>query len=330
MAVGRTISASFLTDLDTQVIELCNSISELISENIKEEKLKIDFIDKYGKISNTRDAGSGRGGGKLQRDALCTRGKGGNAPFSNRNLRWHPLVIAEKNIDFAKEIERIEIDAEQTLLFIVKQNEEEIKIPAEKVHELNERYVVLPKHWIEHIDTLKHWKDEWMQNRCVIPAYEACNWWDAVETYSVLGIAVAVEYYNVDFSELLNRVNEILQNQNIDTDIMLPSELFPSKKHEFITCPVCQLPISNKLHQFRKENRPETWQPSWRKSKKTEGDDGSNQILHINPLTEENIGHRVDNVRFGHRWCNVAMTDHSLDETLNFMEFIIKAHNRYN
>ena len=108
MATGRTISASFLTDMDTKVIELCNSISEVIYNRIPNDDFKKEFKKEYGKISYTRDSGLGLGGGKLQRDAVCTRGRQGKAPFSNRNLRWHPLVVAENKPEFAKKIERIE------------------------------------------------------------------------------------------------------------------------------------------------------------------------------------------------------------------------------
>ena len=31
---------------------------------------------------------------------------------------------------------------------------------------------------------------------------------------------------------------------------------------------------------------------------------------------------------FGHRWCNVAMIDHSIDETVDFMEYIVNAHRK--
>ena len=41
----------------------------------------------------TRDMVWDLGGGKIQRDAICTRGR--QRPFSNRNLRWHPLIVAE-------------------------------------------------------------------------------------------------------------------------------------------------------------------------------------------------------------------------------------------
>ena len=43
---------------------------------------------------------------------------------------------------------------------------------------------------------------------------------------------------------------------------------------------------------------------------------------------ESSIRHNAANVRYGHRWCNVAMSDHSLDETLDFMEYIVRANER--
>ena len=332
MATGRTISASFLTELDNKVINLCNSISELIFNTINNDDLKKDFKKQYGKISLTRDSGLGLAGGKLQRDAICTRGRQGKAPFSNRNLRWHPLIVAENPVEYAKEIERIEIegeDEEQLLIFVVNINGEEQKYPSDKVHELPERFVALPKHWYEHIDKLKHWNDTlWTQNSCVIPAYEACDWQDSVKTQAVLAIAVAVEYYKVDYNNIYLKIKEILNKQDIDDNISLPTELFPDNKKEITTCPVCKLPLSDDLQRFRTENRIPTWQPTWRHSKKKEGNDGSNQILHVTPLAEDRIKHKANTVRYGHRWCNVAMTDHSLDETIDFMEFVVKAHNR--
>jgi hypothetical protein len=33
-------------------------------------------------------------------------------------------------------------------------------------------------------------------------------------------------------------------------------------------------------------------------------------------------------VRYGHRWCNVAMTDHSVEETVDFMKAVVSAHER--
>ncbi len=334
MATGRTISASFLTDLDTKIIEFCNSISELILNSIEDKNLKKDFKKQYGKISYTRDSGLGLGGGKLQRDVVCTRGRQGKAPYSNRNLRWHPLIVAEQPVNYAKEIERIEIDGEdekQILLFVVKINGKEQKYPSDKIHELPEKFVALPKHWFEHIEKLKHWNDTlWTQNSCVIPAYEACNWQDSIETYATLAIAVATEYYNINFKTIYKKVVTLLKNQNIDKSISLPTNLFSKNKEEIITCPVCKLPLSNDLQQFRQEERIPTWQPAWRRSKKSEGNDGSNQILHVNPLVETEIRHKANTVRYGHRWCNVAMTDHSLEETIDFMEFIVNAHNKSN
>src|SRR3989338_3860007 len=160
MATGRTISASFLTEKDKKIFSLCELISKSLIENVPEDK-RDQFIEEFAKLSKeTRDGCAGRGGGKLERDALCTRGRQGKAPFSNRNLRWHPLVVAESLHKYAKEIERIEIEGEddnQVLVFVIKEKRREIKYKSDKVYELPERYAVLPKHWITHIDKLKHW-----------------------------------------------------------------------------------------------------------------------------------------------------------------------------
>ena len=149
MATGRTISASFLTNSDRKVIELCEAISIVILDSIVKDEFKKEFKSDYGKISYTRDGGLGLGGGKLQRDALCTRGRQGKAPFSNRNLRWHPLVVAEIKPDYARKIERIEIggkDDGQILIFVVKNGKgKEFKFPADRVHEMPERFVKIIK-----------------------------------------------------------------------------------------------------------------------------------------------------------------------------------------
>lgn len=333
MASGRTISASFLTNLDSQVIRLCQNISAAIGEAITGADLRRDFVKQYGKISNTRDAGTGVGAGKLQRDALCTRGRQGKAPFSNRNLRWHPLVVAAEKPPFAKEIERIEIlgaGNAQTFNFVLKDARgRQRKFPADKVYTMLERFVALPKHWLPHIEALRHWSDAmWTQNSCVIAAQESCDWRDAVETYAVLGIAIAVEFYGADFDELRGKVVSLLQSQSVDRKITLPTRSFPAAGNDILQCPLCRRRVSATLEDFRKAERGETWQPAWRISKQNEGDDSSIQLMHVNPLVEMEIRHRADNVRYGHRWCNVAMTDHSLDETLDFMEFVVNAHNR--
>ncbi len=218
----------------------------------------------------------GLGGGKLQRDAVCTRGRQGKAPFSNRNLRWHPLIVAENKPDFAEKIERIEIEGEddaQVLVFVIKDNSgREVKYPSDKVHEIKGRFVSLPEHWYPHINRLKHWSDTlWTQNSCVIPALEACNWFDSVETYAVLGIALAVDLYGANFETLYREIIQILQNQNIDRGITLPSSVFPSDKNDIIKCPVCRLNISQDLERFRSSSRGITWQPAWRIFKKRRG-----------------------------------------------------------
>lgn len=328
MATGRTISANFITDKDKKIISLCEKISALIMSEIKDKNAQKEFSKDFARISYTRDAGAGVAAGKLQRDALCTRGRQGKAPFSNRNLRWHPLIVAANPVSYAKEIDKIIIegkDESQTLIFVVDGK----KYPSSKVHELNQRYVALPKHWMPHIDNLKHWSDNlWTQNSCVIPSLEACDWGDAIETYAILGIAVGTEIYGANFEKVFTSVTDLLKKQTIDKKVVLPSKYFPNKKSDFVNCPMCKVSIIKNQANMPERRREEVWQPAWRKTKRGEGEDSSIQIMHVNPLIEKNINHNAANVRYGHRWCNVSMTDHSLEETLDFMEYIVRAHKR--
>lgn len=331
MAKGRTISAALLTDKDMQIIKLCDKIAQSIKNEIVGEKEKKSFMSEYGKISFTRDSTLGRGAGKLQRDALCTRGIQGHAPYSNRNLRWHPLIVAANPVAYAKSIERIEIEAGQALNFVVKENNVEKIYPAEQIYLLPERYVTLPEHWYPHRATLCNWEDtEWTQNSCIITAYEACDWQDAVEAYAVLGLSVAVDDYHVDFDKMYDIISNILQNQTIDKSVILPSNKFPlkSQKDSIISCPLCGCPHSQNPANMPDRKREERYKFDFSGNKRDEGDDKSVQIMHILPLEESKMNHNAGNVRFGHRWCNVAMTDHSIEETVDFMEYIVKAHNR--
>ncbi len=329
MATGRTISASFLTQRDTLVIELCAEISKDIATFIEDPEARKKFVNDFGKTSKTRDGGLGVGAGKLQRDALCTRGRQGKAPFSNRNLRWHPLVVAELPSSLAQPISQIEIEDDQLLVFVVKENGRKKRYPSDKVHELRHRFAALPEHWVPHISTLRNWNDtQWTQNSCVIPILEACDWQDAVETYAILGIAVAVEFFGADFDKLYAQVTQRLKHQKVDPRISLPSVRFPSQKAEIVNCPVCCVSIAQSAARMPERVREKVWQPAWRSTKREEGEDSSIQLMHVQPLIEIELRHHAGNVRYGHRWCNAAMTDHSLDETLDFMEYIVRAHNR--
>lgn len=330
MAKGRTVSARCLTKKDEQIIGICKKISDKIEENISSLDQKIDFRNNWGKISKSRDGGAGRGAGKLQRDALCTRGKTDKTPISNRNLRWHPLVVASSKVDYAKEIEEVKV-IDDDLYFIVKDSSGNIiEYKSDEVYKLEERYVIKSEDWDKYVSILREWDEKnWTKNSCVIPALEACNWEDAVETYAVLGLSVAVALYRADFNKLYKEIVTILEEQDIDKNIKLPSGNFPKKNiEEIINCPMAKIPINKNLEYIRKEPRGNTWQPNWGTSKRSEGEDSSLQIMHINPLVEKEMRHKANNVRYGFRWCNVAMTDHSLEETLDFMVEILKAHRR--
>jgi len=43
-------------------------------------------------------------------------------------------------------------------------------------------------------------------------------------------------------------------------------------------------------------------------------------------LFRTNQGDTPKSARYSHRWCNVAMADHFLEETLDFMEAVIRVH----
>jgi hypothetical protein len=190
-----------------------------------------------------------------------------------------------------------------------------------------ERYVTLPKHWDAHLDRLRLWNDTlWTQNSCIIAAFEACDWHAALEAYAVLGLSIAVDDYRIDFQEIYQKIVDILQTQNIDKSIKLPSLIFPTDKDNIISCPLCKVPKSLNPANFPDRKREERYKFAFGGNKRNEGDDRSMQIMHVSPLVESELRHNGANVRFGHRWCNVAMTDHSIDETVDFMEYIVNAH----
>ena len=322
--MGTTCSARHLTAFDRKVIDLCKTISDAVKEFLPIKYQKI-YYEEYGKISYTRDAGSGRGGGKLQRDAIATRGRTAKAPYSNRNLRWHPLVVSESPITFAKMVENVGINSENQLVFTVKLNNGTImEYDSEHVYQLPERYTITKEQWNTIKNELKDWKTEWDNNLCVIPSLEACEWYDSVETYALLAISVACGLSEGDFNKIYPKVVEILKQQDIDSNVALPSILFPKQKEEFICDPITKIQINKDLDIFRKSARPAVWKPNWLPEKRNEGNDDSIQLMHLNPLIETEIRHRADNVRYGFRWSNVAMTDHSIEETIAFFKYVVE------
>jgi hypothetical protein len=330
MAKGRTISAKELNPMDRFAIKTCADISTILKSSISDLSKQRDFHDKYGKMSYSRDAGAGRGAGKLQRDAICTRGTTSNLPISNRNLRWHPLVVAAEKHSQIKTIENILIDKKsRKIKFAIKDSSNNLKVyEPEHVHMLEERFAVVEEHWKEFEDELSKWEDDdWTHNSCLIPVAEACEWTDSVETFVSLGLSVLGEFFEADIDKAVEECSAYIEglNRNIESQLELK---FIEKLNEINTCPVCLEPLSSKLDQFRKNKRIDNWQPIWRQNKRNEGEDSSIQVMHVNPLNEIKFMHNAHNVRYGHRWCNVAMTDHSLEETLEFMTHVVNVHDK--
>jgi hypothetical protein len=329
----RTTSPNALTDLDNLVLDFCKEVAASLMSQINVPEAKADFKDKYAKISKTRDAGAGRGGGKLQRDALSTRGRTDKTPVSNRNFRWHPLVLAATIPSYAKPIERIEIQntgGHKELVFVIRNlNFVELRFTSAQVYNLPDTFVALPEHWQVHNTEFATWTDtDWSNNRCAISAMEYCTWEDAFESYCALAVSAAVEVYDVDYDAATNAVQQIFIKVNETLNTSFPTDKFPKSQMDATQCPLCLKSYSTGLEDFRFANRLVNWQPTWAASKRSEGEDSSTQIMHVVPLSENVSNHNASNVRFGHRWCNVAMTDHSIDETVQFFEYITEKHEK--
>lgn len=321
MAQGRTVSATELTKEDKEALEICKEVGEALADLITNTSSKEDFIKNYGRVHLSRDAGLGRAGAKLQRDALCTRGRTDKAPYSNRNLRWHPLIVAVETPDYAEEVEEVTID-NKSIVFII---DGELWYP-NNVHKLPKVYCAPLHKWYGIKDELVKWTDEdWTNNSCVIPAMEYSTLEYSVETFSILGIAIVVNFYNVDPLKAYNITLKVFKEHNYNLSLEYPEQ---SEIDGIILCPLCLSPLYSPPANLTLPDREEVFQPPWRKSKREEGEAESLQLFHTVPLKENKIFHTPRLVRYGHRWCNVATADHSVDETVDFMRAVVEAHER--
>jgi len=321
MAKGRTISAVELTEKDKEALEICRSISNTLADLITNTESKEDFIKNYGRVHLSRDAGLGRAGGKLQRDALCTRGRTDKAPYSNRNLRWHPLVVSMETPDYAKEVEEVIVD-NKSLVFVI---EGELWYPKD-VHKLPEVYCAPFDKWYAIKDELVQWTDDdWTNNSCVIPAMEYSTLQYSVETFAILGIAVVANFYDVDPVKAYECILETFHQHNHTLSSEYPKQ---NEVYEVILCPLRRAPLNSPPGNITLPDREEVFQPPWRRSKREEGEAESLQLFHTVPLREKTIYYTPRLVRYGHRWCNVAMADHSVDETVDFMRAVVEAHEK--
>lgn len=325
MATGRTISANQLTDLDAKILQASASISVLVAQSINGSDRSADFEETYGKVSKTtRDAGSGRGGGKLQRDALVTRGVTNKAPFSNRNLRWHPLVSASASMPGQPSIDNIRISKNNVLEFLVPATTTAGAkwVPSEETYTIREKHVVPGELWEPLKDELKEWSDaDWTRNSCIIKIEESCSAQNALESYGALAVAIASSLYKVS-DALLDEVRAI-----VVATVGSVTENFPTEVESLKYCPLCLRGLDADLKEFRFSERSYTWAPNWSRSKRSEGEDGSLQVMHVNPLIEREPRHHAGNVRYGHRWCNITMTDHTIEETLKLFTEVLRGHN---
>lgn len=327
MAKGRTVAATELTEVDRKAIRICDAISKKLYASIPDPESKREFLRIFGKVHESRDAGLGVAGGKLQRDTLCTRGRTDKAPFSNRNLRWHPLILAYETPHYAKTIDDILIK-DRKLIFIIDGKQ----YAPENVYTLPNVYCAPLYKWKKLVEELKQWNhDDWTRNSCFIPAAEYAPVNHSLETFAILGMAVVSTFYGANLLAIYEEIFEILRSGLEEIGFPISND-FPGKidVEKIVKCPLCLAPINNPPAGKIFENRPPIWQPIWRKSKREEGRAESLQLFHAKPLTEREIRHTARYVRYGHRLCNVAMADHSVDEIVDFMKRVVEAHRKEN
>jgi hypothetical protein len=318
MVSQNTVSRAELTATDRKALDICLKTSKILEESINTTK-RVTFRKEYGQIHYSRDAGQGRAAGKLQRDALCTRGKQAKAPFSNRNLRWHPLVLASSCPPGFNEID-LSIDKARKLLAFVSKDDKKRYSPA-NAHTLPKANCITKDSWTPYLDELKKWTiDDWIPNWCAIPMVEYSPWEWAVESYAILGIAISAGIFGADLVAVYKNVTSLLESE------FKLSKHYPSSTEEILQCPLCKSHINGYPAGLMRRERPVIWKPAWEKVKRAEGEDESIQLTHVNPLIESEIRHNASNVRYGHRWCNVAATDHSIEQTVEWMKAVVNRH----
>ena len=317
MPAQNTVSGKKLTKQDELFFEVTKKVVEIIVHHIPNSEQKAQFKKEHGRLAPSRDAGSGVGAGKLQRDALTTRGRQGKAPFSNRNLRWHPLLLAEDPDPRFTQVEQIKISSGNLLKFRIGKN----WYTPEQVYKIPYPVVISSTVWASHAATLATWKTEdWVNNWCAIPVVEYCTGEQAVGSYAVLGVAVAVSFYGVTNDRALyEEIKEFLHNTELRIEL-------PPYSPDILLCPLCKSPINGLPAGLPARTRPKIWKPGWQKNKRGEGNDESIQLTHVIALQEGATYHTPELTRYGHRWCNVSMTDHSVPETLAFFKAVTTKH----
>lgn len=316
MAQGTTAGVKLLTERDQRYLEAARVLGSRLTRAIPNER-RYEFVGDWAKVSATRrDAGAGVGGGALQRDAYCTRGRGGKAPFSNRNLRWHPLVAAQVGARHFRDM-KVEVSG-KSLIFIDHDGKE---WTVETVHELSKPHCVDSEAWNQITEKVKDWDHaDWTANSCVIPALEYCSPDDALETYATLGVTAAF-ICDAEPDVAYDQAVAFLQEFSAAD---LPSAKFPGrgKVPELCECPVCRQSVKEPPAGMELPKREPSWNPPWLARKRSEGEGGAIQLMHVRPLVEREVRHTAQNVRYGHRWCNVAMADNDLVSVIDFFKTI--------
>lgn len=321
MAQGTTAGNKLLTKRDQLFLQAGADLGVVLAETVPSSRRE-EFKSDWSRVStNTRDAGYGRGGGALQRDAFCTRGHGGKVPLSNRNLRWHPLVAAYR-IPQGFEPMTVRVSG-KNLVFVDRAGQD---WPVEHVHKLTKPHCVEYESWQAIAELVKDWShSDWTQNSVVIPASEYCSAEDALETFAILGVTAA-SVCGASGKDAYVRASGFLREFGTDNSLPVPSLRFPDETRviDLVVCPLCRENVVGPPGRVELARREPTWSAPWLSRKRGEGEGSSIQLTHVRPLIEREVRHTAEFTRYGHRWCNVAMADNDLDDVVAFFHRVTK------
>ena len=156
------------------------------------------------------------------------------------------------------------------------------------------------------------------------PVKDYSPWYDALETFALLGIIIAISKFNCDFNTIYQKIINFLKSIDIDGK-ELPADNFPQPDINLAMCPICLTPINQQPAALGIIERSPSWIAPWKRKKK-EPEDSDIHTFHMNPLIESKIRHNAKNVRFGHRWCVIGKQNHTVDYFVEYMNRVTKNH----
>lgn len=238
---------------------------------------------------------------KIKRDALCTRGDNRLTPYKNRARRWkYPIVLFPGEVAPA-EWRRVNIE-------VVRESEGD-KVSFSIGDEGWGKYFLLEEWFRKLKDLPNEAKGAVGCYKIGIPYREAAT----EENCLIIAKTLAYQAHRI-FGE---------DHEYIAKEYPALAEAVARYRHlQGPECPLCKELMSPDGFI---EEQSDSSMPF---AKQKESEDQVLQLFHIDPLRSGAFLHRPGNVSWGHRRCNLAVSQHTIDETLDWFEQVLKNHGR--